>query len=100
MLGTGSTSACPLADKGRLASIAHGLERRYRPCVVDAGQHGGAYTSGAKKDGGDKALDRSRRKFSGKLTSDTFGNPLCFDLRAGQAGDIPRALGPIDGIET
>ncbi|MGH1484415.1 MAG: hypothetical protein ACRBM6_38100, partial [Geminicoccales bacterium] len=27
VLGTGSTSAYPLADNGRLASIAHGLER-------------------------------------------------------------------------
>ena len=31
---------------------------------------------------------------------DALGNPLRFDLTAGQAGDAPRALGLIDGIKT
>lgn len=31
---------------------------------------------------------------------DALGNPLRFDLTAGQAGDAPRALDLVDGLET
>ena len=73
--------------------------------MVDAGQHGGARAclrSRGKKDERTQYLDRSRGGFSSKLhtASDALGNPPCFDLSAGQAGDAPRALGLIDGIKT
>ena len=56
----------------------------------------------SKKDEGDQALGRSRGGFSSKIHAacDALGNPLRFDLTAGQAGDAPRALGLIDGIKT
>jgi len=49
-----------------------------------------------------QALGRSRGGFSSKVHAacDALGNPLRFDLTAGQAGDAPRALGLIDGIKT
>lgn len=73
--------------------------------MADAGQYGGArpcLRGRGKKDEGDQALGRSRGGFSSKLHAacDALGNPFCFDLTAGQAGDAPRALGLIDGIET
>jgi transposase len=73
--------------------------------MADAGQHGGArpcLCGWGKKDAGDQALGRSRGGFSSKLHAacDALGNPLRFSLTAGQAGDAPRALGLIDGIET
>ncbi|MEZ5931586.1 MAG: IS5 family transposase [Alphaproteobacteria bacterium] len=56
----------------------------------------------SKKDEGDQAPGRSRGGFSSKILAacGALGNPLRFDLTAGQAGDAPRALGLIDGIET
>ena len=73
--------------------------------MADAGQHGGAcprLRGRSKKDEGDQALGRSRGGFSSKIHAacDALGNPLRFDLTAGQAGDAPKALGLIDGLET
>ena len=73
--------------------------------MADAGQHGGARSclrGRSKKEEGDQALGRSRGGFSSKVHAacDALGNPLRFDLAAGQAGDAPRALGLIDGVKT
>ena len=73
--------------------------------MADAGQHGGAcpcLCCRRKKEEGDQALGRSRGGFSSKIHAacDALGNPLRFDLTAGQAGDAPRALGLIDGLKT
>jgi len=96
---------CPLARKRRVAGVARSVEQGCGCRVVDAGQHGGARAclrGRGKKDEGDQALGRSRGGFSSKLhaASDALGNPLRFDLSAGQAGDAPRALALIDGIKT
>ena len=57
---------------------------------------------GQKKDEGDQALGRSRGGFSSKLHAvcDALGNPLRFEVTAGQAGDAPRAIDLIDGVKT
>ena len=73
--------------------------------MADAGQHGGPCSclrGRGKKDEGDQALGRSRGGFSSKVHAacDALGNPLCFSLTRGQAGDAPEALGLIDGIKT
>ena len=70
----------------------------------DAGQHGGAGSclcGWRKKDAGDQALGRSRGGFSSKIhaAADALGNPLRFQLTAGQKGDAPEASDLIDGID-
>ena len=47
-----------------------------------------------QKNEGDQCLGRSRGGFSTKLhgLADSLGNPICFALTAGQAGDAPQAI--------
>ena len=93
-----------LATERGVGGAVAALVGRCRPRVGDDRQHRGAGTRSCcrrKAKEGPQALGRSRGGFSTKLhgVGDGLGNPFRFCLTAGQAGDAPKAIPLLEGIE-
>ena len=92
------------AQRGVLANLFKGLaedaDNEYAmidSTIVRAHQH----SAGAKKDGEDQAIGRSKGGLSTKINAvvDALGNPICFCLTPGQACDLDGSDELLPGLE-